>query len=150
MPEKALLETASEICSVCLFWIERWSWLFASSPAESLLIISFPPHHSYFVYPPLCPFFLLTFFFPPPMVQLILTPSRGNAGGRDFPYQGYLGLTPVRVDGSTSLSFTLPTPHTNHTQQSYPQNSRKTANPSSQSPSSSQSDVTSPDKAKRA
>ncbi|KAK7693262.1 hypothetical protein QCA50_002829 [Cerrena zonata] len=33
------------------------------------------------------------------MVQLILTPSRGNAGGRDFPYQGYLGLTPVRVDG---------------------------------------------------
>ncbi|CAL1704204.1 unnamed protein product [Somion occarium] len=33
------------------------------------------------------------------MVQLILAPLRGNAGGRYFPYQGYLGLTPVRVEG---------------------------------------------------
>ncbi|THH33994.1 hypothetical protein EUX98_g351 [Antrodiella citrinella] len=33
------------------------------------------------------------------MVRLFLTPSKGNAGGRYFPHQGFLGLTPLRVDG---------------------------------------------------
>lgn len=33
------------------------------------------------------------------MVQLFLSTTKGNAGIRHFPYQGYLGLTPVRVDG---------------------------------------------------
>ena len=33
------------------------------------------------------------------MVQLSLTTSKGNAGTRHFPFQGYLGLTPIRVDG---------------------------------------------------
>lgn len=33
------------------------------------------------------------------MVQLSLTTSKGNAGTRHFPFQGHLGLTPIRVDG---------------------------------------------------
>ncbi|KAH9946274.1 uncharacterized protein BXZ73DRAFT_95777 [Epithele typhae] len=33
------------------------------------------------------------------MVHLVLSATRGNAGGRFFPHQGYLGLTPVRVEG---------------------------------------------------
>ncbi|KAI0080568.1 hypothetical protein K474DRAFT_1573151, partial [Panus rudis PR-1116 ss-1] len=33
------------------------------------------------------------------MLTLILAPARGNSGGRYFPYQGYLGLTPLRVEG---------------------------------------------------
>ncbi|GJE86895.1 hypothetical protein PsYK624_029780 [Phanerochaete sordida] len=33
------------------------------------------------------------------MVQLFLTTTKGNAGSRHFPFQGFLGLTPVRVDG---------------------------------------------------
>lgn len=33
------------------------------------------------------------------MVQLSLSTAKGNAGSRKFPHQGYLGLTPVRVDG---------------------------------------------------
>ncbi|TCD59757.1 hypothetical protein EIP91_011573, partial [Steccherinum ochraceum] len=33
------------------------------------------------------------------MVRLFLAPAKGNAGGRYFPFQGYLGLTPLRVDG---------------------------------------------------
>ncbi|EAU88046.2 hypothetical protein CC1G_10819 [Coprinopsis cinerea okayama7 len=33
------------------------------------------------------------------MVQLILSSTKGNQGGKYFPYIGYLGLTPVRVEG---------------------------------------------------
>ncbi|EKM55669.1 uncharacterized protein PHACADRAFT_256454 [Phanerochaete carnosa HHB-10118-sp] len=33
------------------------------------------------------------------MVQLCLTTLKGNAGSRHFPFQGYLGLTPVRIEG---------------------------------------------------
>ncbi|KAI1787911.1 hypothetical protein LXA43DRAFT_975083 [Ganoderma leucocontextum] len=33
------------------------------------------------------------------MVHLVLSTSRGNSGNRFFPHQGYLGLTPVRVEG---------------------------------------------------
>ncbi|KAJ8457742.1 hypothetical protein ONZ45_g18194 [Pleurotus djamor] len=33
------------------------------------------------------------------MVQLLLTSPKGNQGTRYFPYSGYLGLTPVRVEG---------------------------------------------------
>ncbi|TFK27326.1 hypothetical protein FA15DRAFT_586562 [Coprinopsis marcescibilis] len=33
------------------------------------------------------------------MVQLILSSTKGNQGGKYFPYVGYLGLTPVRVEG---------------------------------------------------
>lgn len=35
------------------------------------------------------------------MVQLILHSPKGNQGTRYFPYHGYLGLTPVRVEGGT-------------------------------------------------
>ncbi|OSD02885.1 hypothetical protein PYCCODRAFT_1467563 [Trametes coccinea BRFM310] len=33
------------------------------------------------------------------MVHLVLSTTRGNSGNRYFPHQGYLGLTPVRVEG---------------------------------------------------
>ena len=33
------------------------------------------------------------------MVYLTLTTTKGNGGSRHFPFQGFLGLTPVRVDG---------------------------------------------------
>ncbi|KAI0361897.1 hypothetical protein OH77DRAFT_1388610 [Trametes cingulata] len=33
------------------------------------------------------------------MVHLVLSTTRGNSGNRFFPHQGYLGLTPVRVEG---------------------------------------------------
>ncbi|KIM49441.1 hypothetical protein M413DRAFT_438626 [Hebeloma cylindrosporum] len=33
------------------------------------------------------------------MVQLILSSTKGNQGLRYFPYSGYLGLTPIRVEG---------------------------------------------------
>ncbi|TBU32243.1 hypothetical protein BD311DRAFT_654680 [Dichomitus squalens] len=33
------------------------------------------------------------------MVKLLLSTTRGNSGNRFFPHQGYLGLTPVRVEG---------------------------------------------------
>ncbi|KAF6764712.1 hypothetical protein DFP72DRAFT_869013 [Ephemerocybe angulata] len=33
------------------------------------------------------------------MVQLILSSTKGNQGGKYFPYTGFLGLTPVRVEG---------------------------------------------------
>jgi hypothetical protein len=33
------------------------------------------------------------------MVYLTLTTTKGNGGSRNFPFQGFLGLTPVRVDG---------------------------------------------------
>ncbi|KAI0340586.1 hypothetical protein BDW22DRAFT_383736 [Trametopsis cervina] len=33
------------------------------------------------------------------MVKVTLSPARGNPSSRHFPFQGYLGLTPVRVDG---------------------------------------------------
>ncbi|KAI0928355.1 hypothetical protein AcW1_005625 [Taiwanofungus camphoratus] len=33
------------------------------------------------------------------MVQLLLTTTKGNASSRFFPFHGYLGLTPVRVEG---------------------------------------------------
>ncbi|KAF5330559.1 hypothetical protein D9619_006007 [Psilocybe cf. subviscida] len=35
----------------------------------------------------------------PTMVHLILSSSKGNQGHRYFPYAGYLGLTPIRVEG---------------------------------------------------
>lgn len=38
------------------------------------------------------------------MVKLSLVPLKGNAGGRYFPYQGYLGLTPLRVEGGQYFS----------------------------------------------
>ena len=39
------------------------------------------------------------------MVQLFLSTAKGNAGVRHFPYQGYLGLTPVRVEGLVRTRF---------------------------------------------
>ena len=33
------------------------------------------------------------------MVQLSLTTVKGNGGSRHFPFHGYLGLTPIRVEG---------------------------------------------------
>ncbi|OBZ75724.1 hypothetical protein A0H81_04517 [Grifola frondosa] len=36
---------------------------------------------------------------PRPMVQLHVSTTKGNSGSRFFPYQGYLGLTPVKVEG---------------------------------------------------
>ncbi|KAF8201457.1 hypothetical protein BJ912DRAFT_502123 [Pholiota molesta] len=33
------------------------------------------------------------------MVHLVLSSAKGNQGHRYFPYAGYLGLTPVRIDG---------------------------------------------------
>ncbi|KAI8998813.1 hypothetical protein BD414DRAFT_575301 [Trametes punicea] len=33
------------------------------------------------------------------MVHLVLSTTRGNSGNRYFPHHGYLGLTPVRVEG---------------------------------------------------
>ncbi|THG98590.1 hypothetical protein EW026_g3629 [Hermanssonia centrifuga] len=33
------------------------------------------------------------------MVTLYLSTTKGNGGIRHFPYQGFLGLTPVRIDG---------------------------------------------------
>jgi hypothetical protein len=39
------------------------------------------------------------------MVQLILSTSKGNSSARHFPFQGYLGLTPVRVEGIVSTRF---------------------------------------------
>lgn len=33
------------------------------------------------------------------MVQLLLLSPKGNQGTRYFPYSGYLGLTPIKVDG---------------------------------------------------
>lgn len=36
------------------------------------------------------------------MVHLVLSTTRGNSGNRFFPHQGYLGLTPVRVEGGMS------------------------------------------------
>ncbi|KAJ2911940.1 hypothetical protein MD484_g8469, partial [Candolleomyces efflorescens] len=33
------------------------------------------------------------------MVQLILSSTKGNQGGKYFPYLGFLGLTPIRVEG---------------------------------------------------
>lgn len=39
------------------------------------------------------------------MVQLSLSTAKGNAGSRAFPFQGYLGLTPVRVDGVVRTRF---------------------------------------------
>ncbi|KAI0781125.1 hypothetical protein BD413DRAFT_463284 [Trametes elegans] len=33
------------------------------------------------------------------MVHIVLSTTRGNSGNRYFPHQGYLGLTPVRVEG---------------------------------------------------
>ena len=39
------------------------------------------------------------------MVTLCLTTTRGNGGSRHFPFQGYLGLTPVRVDGIVRTRF---------------------------------------------
>ena len=44
------------------------------------------------------------------MVHLVLSTTRGNGGTRYFPHQGYLGLTPVRVEGSTSLPLVVPAP----------------------------------------
>ena len=37
------------------------------------------------------------------MVKLSLISPKGNQGIRYFPHQGYLGLTPVRVEGRASL-----------------------------------------------
>lgn len=37
------------------------------------------------------------------MVHLILSTTKGNSSVRPFPHQGYLGLTPVRVDGIVSV-----------------------------------------------
>lgn len=39
------------------------------------------------------------------MVQLSLTTIKGNAGTRHFPFQGYLGLTPIRVEGIARTRF---------------------------------------------
>ncbi|KAF9480089.1 hypothetical protein BDN70DRAFT_643272 [Pholiota conissans] len=33
------------------------------------------------------------------MVHLVLSSTKGNQGQRYFPYHGYLGLTPIRIDG---------------------------------------------------
>lgn len=48
------------------------------------------------------------------MVKLFLIATKGNSGGRYFPSYGYLGLTPVRVEGGQSLSPLLP-PNIVHT-----------------------------------
>ncbi|KAI0689134.1 hypothetical protein BC835DRAFT_1257834, partial [Cytidiella melzeri] len=39
------------------------------------------------------------------MVHLILSTTKGNSSSRHFPFQGYLGLTPVRVDGVVCTRF---------------------------------------------
>ncbi|RDX48331.1 hypothetical protein OH76DRAFT_1352532 [Lentinus brumalis] len=39
------------------------------------------------------------------MVHLVLSTTRGNSGNRFFPHQGYLGLTPVRVEGIVRTRF---------------------------------------------
>lgn len=46
------------------------------------------------------------------MVKLSLVSPKGNQGVRYFPYQGYLGLTPLRFEGRaySSLHFSLPIP----------------------------------------
>lgn len=39
------------------------------------------------------------------MVQLTLLPPKGNQGARTFPFTGYLGVSPVRVEGGQSPPF---------------------------------------------
>lgn len=65
------------------------------------------------------------------MVKLSLVSPKGNQGVRYFPYQGYLGLTPLRFEGRaySSLSFSHPTRSYPSSQSSVPRSS-KTANSS--------------------
>jgi hypothetical protein len=39
------------------------------------------------------------------MVHLILYSPKGNLGARFFPYSGYLGVTPVKVEGGALLTL---------------------------------------------
>lgn len=78
-----------------------------------------------------------------PMVKLSLISPKGNQGVRYFPYQGYLGLTPLRFEGRaySPLPF-LPHPsHSNPSSKSCAHRSNKTVNPSLQKTSSLQSDA---------
>lgn len=51
-----------------------------------------------------------------------LTFRTGNQGLRYFPHSGYLGLTPVKVEGSKSISFFTRISSNHHFQQSSEQN----------------------------
>ncbi|KAG6876659.1 hypothetical protein C0992_012157 [Termitomyces sp. T32_za158] len=44
------------------------------------------------------------------MVQLVLSSTKGNQGLKYFPHVGYLGLTPVRVEGGQSFSTRAQSP----------------------------------------
>lgn len=94
----------------CALWILsvlglqlRWStFVFSSSSPSSLPPSPPPPPPAPRARPPPpAPSLPAAPSFPPrpPMVRLSLSTSKGNAGIRHFPFQGYLGLTPVRVDG---------------------------------------------------
>lgn len=41
--------------------------------------------------------------FKPAMVTLTLSSPKGNQGNKSFPFTGYLGLTPIRLEGGQSF-----------------------------------------------
>ncbi|TFK42948.1 hypothetical protein BDQ12DRAFT_677063 [Crucibulum laeve] len=50
-------------------------------------------------------FYLLPASRTPSMVHLVLSSAKGNQGLRYFPHSGYLGLTPVRIEGLVKTKF---------------------------------------------
>jgi hypothetical protein len=74
------------------------------------------------------------------MVKLSLVSPKGNQGVRYFPYQGCLGLTPLRFEGRaySFLHSSLPFRSYHPSSQSYAPRSSQTVNPSLQRTSSSQ------------
>jgi len=59
-------------------------------------------------------------------------PSLGNTGFRYFPCSGYLGLTPIRAEGGSSILLCLSNSFRSFSPQLSAQSSRTTKNPSSQ------------------